>query len=481
MLANGNNALDQALRLAQDIVKSRASQKLHYWKPAYDLQRQACNSRAKYTVISGSNRCGKSEVATYIGSVHPTCAYPDWWTGHKFRRPTRGAVIGKTSRSTRNVIQTKLLGDIGSGSPGMIPKDMILRTTKQQGVPDVVDTAYIANPYGEPSTIQFYSCQMEEDVIMGENWDWVIFDEEPTYKWFAQARMRVVSRRGLMYFAFTPEDGVTEVYDLLKNRMSEEDCTFITITAYDVGPEIIPPDELARMERELPDWEKEFRLYGRPSTGEGRIWQYPRTHFEIEPFEIEPTWRIIGGLDVGYAHATAALKVAIDETGPEPVFYVVDEYYSKEGLPDIHAAKLRSWGDMDFAIDPSANRRMGTDARTLFDMYVSKGLSLFNADNDVAASLLRINQLFANQQLFIFSICKNLIREISMYRRITDTKTNQLKIYKKDDDAVDAFRYAMMADHKARVPMVSKVRKLGLTRQSVNVKEWTPANPVVGY
>jgi len=68
-----------------------------------------------------------------------------------------------------------------------------------------------------------------------------------------------------------------------------------------------------------------------------------------------------------------------------------------------------------------------------------------------------------------------------MYRRITDTKTNQLKIYKKDDDAVDAFRYAMMADHKARVPMVSKVRKLGLTRQSVNVKEWTPANPVVGY
>lgn len=473
------SGLGQILKLANEITRYRDEKKFLFFDPI-QKQMEACNSVKPRVAIFGGNRVGKTKVNAFFITCHLTGIYPDWWTGKRYKRPVEMGIIGKSNRAVREVIQTELLGPVHNLGTGMIPKTLMARNpSKQQGVPDMVDTIFVKHSSGGVSTAKLFSTEMKVSTIMGQNWDFADFDEEPTKEWFDQGRMRVVSKSGQMFFTFTPEEGYTEVINEIL-EMDESICERITITIDD-AEKYYPPEERARLEKELPEWQKEFRFYGRPSVGEkGRVFKFSRDSFVIDPMDPEPTWRRVAGLDVGYGHATCALDLYIDDSTPEATFYVLNEYYSKEELPDIHAAKLRTWGDVDFFVDPSAKRRSNTDGRNLYTMYEERGLSIFMANNDVDASILLINQLLANRQLFISSECTHLIDQMGLYRRVIDKKTHRAAILKRDDDAIDPLRYAIMAHESARVPYRRRPKPWEVV-QKVNVKEWKPFNPVVGY
>lgn len=468
----------QLLKLASDISRLKSQQKFLYFEPI-PKQAIACNSRKGMVMVAGANRVGKTKVAAFILTCHLTGVYPDWWTGPRYKRPVDIGVVGKTNRAVRDVMQKNLLGPLYDLGTGMVPKDYFARPpSRQQGIPDLIDTAFVKHASGGVSTVKFFSCQMDVGVIMGQDWDMVAFDEEPSPEWYRQARMRIVSRSGLMLLTFTPEDGWTEIVTELY-ELDEDLIERITITVDDAP--YYPKKEREKLERELSDWEKEFRLYGRPSMGEaGKVFRHPESNYVIDSMDPEPHWRRVGGLDVGYGHATCALDVYIDDSTPEATFYVLREYFSKEELPDVHAAKLRAWGDIDFYIDPSSKKRAPTDGNNLFTMYENRGLSLFMANNDVDASILFINQLFNNRQLFISKDCPNLIEQIAMYRRVVEKKTNRAVILKRNDDAIDPLRYALMANETARVPNRRKPQPWEVT-QKVNLVQWKPFNAKVGY
>lgn len=390
------------------------------------------------------------------------------------------AVIGKTNRAVRDVMQTALLGPVHTLGTGLIPRECLAKNpSKQQGVPDMVDTIFVKHISGGISTIKLFSCQMDVGVIMGQDWDIAGFDEEPDKAWSDQARMRVVSRRGRMFYTFTPEDGYTEVVNELL-EMPEESCERITITVDD-AEKYYPQDVRERLERDMPEWQKEFRLYGRPSVGEkGRVFKFSRDMFVIEPMDPEPHWRRVAGLDVGYGHPTVAIDIYIDDSTPEATFYVLNEYFSKEELPDIHAAKLRTWGDVDFYVDPSSRRRAPTDGQDLYSMYEARGLSIQMANNDLEASITLINQLLANRQLFISSDCEHLIDQMGLYRRVIDKKSYRAVILRRDNDCIDGLRYGLMAHESSRIPMKKKPKPWEVV-QKVNIKQWKPLNPRIGY
>lgn len=469
----------QMLALAAKITKAKRESQHLLFEPI-EKQKQACNSRKKTVLILGANRVGKTRTAAFIDTCHATGKYPDWWLGHRYSRPVNIAVVGKTNRATREVMQKALLGPIWDIGTGMIPKDSIAKPpTKQQGVADSVDTVFVNHVSGGVSTIQLYSCQMDVGVLMGQNLDLVDFDEEPTAEWMSQARMRIVSNNGSLLLTFTPEDGYTDVVNKLF-EMDEEHIERIIITAHDAKA-YYPAEELKRLEQELPEWEKEFRLYGRPSMGEkGRVFRYPRDSYEIDPIDPEPTWRRVAGLDVGFGHATTAIDLYIDDSTPMATFYALQEYFSKEELPDIHSAKLRAWGDVDFYIDPSSKRRAPTDGNNLYKMYEDRGLNLVPANNDVDASIIFINQLLANRQLYVSKDCPNLLEQMGLYRRVVDKKTNRAIIHKKNQDCIDALRYAIMAHEYARVPYRRAPKPHELVPK-VEIKQWKPFDLRMGY
>src|SRR5512138_125038 len=49
------------------------------------------NASANYREICmlGGNRSGKSVLGAYITACHATGIYPDWYTGKRFKRPTK--------------------------------------------------------------------------------------------------------------------------------------------------------------------------------------------------------------------------------------------------------------------------------------------------------------------------------------------------------------------------------------------------------
>ncbi|WP_419669943.1 hypothetical protein [Xylella fastidiosa] len=62
----------------------------------------------------------------------------------------------------------------------------------------------------------------------------------------------------------------------------------------------------------------------------------------VAPFAIPAQWALIGGMDFGYDHPFAAVKLAWDRDAD--ILYVVCAYRKRESTPIIHAAALKPWG-----------------------------------------------------------------------------------------------------------------------------------------
>jgi hypothetical protein len=79
-----------------------------------------------------ANRIGKTfGMGGYETACHLTGLYPEWWIGRRFTRPVRWWAAGKTNETTRDIVQTTLLGEVipgvrkGVSGTGIIPGDTI--------------------------------------------------------------------------------------------------------------------------------------------------------------------------------------------------------------------------------------------------------------------------------------------------------------------------------------------------------------------
>jgi len=69
-----------------------------------------------------ANRIGKTEgMGGYETSLHLSWDYPPWWNGRRFNRPISAWVAGKSTKTTRDILQEKLIGPKDSIGTGVIP------------------------------------------------------------------------------------------------------------------------------------------------------------------------------------------------------------------------------------------------------------------------------------------------------------------------------------------------------------------------
>jgi hypothetical protein len=65
-------------------------------------------------LLIAANRIGKTEgVGAYETTLHLTGQYPDWWEGKRFSGPITAWVAGDTSKTVRDIVQVKILGQHG--------------------------------------------------------------------------------------------------------------------------------------------------------------------------------------------------------------------------------------------------------------------------------------------------------------------------------------------------------------------------------
>lgn len=159
-----------------------------------------------------ANRVGKSEgVGAYECAVHLTGEYPDWWIGRRFRKPVSAWAAGDTSKTTRDIIQAKLLGPINALGTGMVRGSRLVRTTAKPGVPDAIETAYVRHVTGGISEIGFKSYDQGRISFQGTERDLIWLDEECDRSIYVECLMRTMTTNGLLLLTFTPLQGLTDI------------------------------------------------------------------------------------------------------------------------------------------------------------------------------------------------------------------------------------------------------------------------------
>lgn len=172
-----------------------------------------------------ANRVGKTfGCGGYESTCHLTGLYPEWWEGARFRHPIRAWACGKTNETTRDIVQTVLLGDIEFDGPrkvvdgsGLIPHHLIGlghgQITWKQGVADLIDTIKIKHVSGGWSKLGIKSYAQGRGAFEGVAQHFVWDDEEPPIEIYGEQVIRTATTKGKLLITYTPLEGMTEVVE----------------------------------------------------------------------------------------------------------------------------------------------------------------------------------------------------------------------------------------------------------------------------
>lgn len=164
--------------------------------------------------LFGGNRSGKTVAGCYQDTLHATGLYPDWWKGRRFDHPTEGWVAGDTSKTARDILQLGLLGKPGDADAlgtGMIPGDLIIRTTTKHGLADAVESVFVKHVSGGVSTIQFKSYDQGRTAFQGTSQHYIHLDEEPPLEVYTECLLRTMTVNGIILLTATPLEGLTQL------------------------------------------------------------------------------------------------------------------------------------------------------------------------------------------------------------------------------------------------------------------------------
>ena len=177
----------------------------------------------------GANRVGKSTLGSYELAVHATGLYPDWWKGRRFDEPTNWWGAGKTTETTRDIVQNKLFGDLvhedgrkRCSGTGMLPLKCIGDLTWKPGLPDLVDVAKIKHVSGGWSKVGMKTYAQGRGSFEGTEQHGIWIDEECPMDVYEECMMRTMTTNGLIMLTFTPLEGMSEVVMSYLNIKPEE-------------------------------------------------------------------------------------------------------------------------------------------------------------------------------------------------------------------------------------------------------------------
>lgn len=166
-------------------------------------------------LFCAANRVGKTEGAGgYELTWHLLGEYPDWWEGRRFNRPISAWAAGDTGKTTRNILQRKIMGPPGAIGTGLIPGARIRRVTPKAGIADGIELVYVESAMGGLSALEFKSYDQRREGFQGTEQDVVLLDEEPPEDVYDECLLRTVETPGregggIIMLTYTPVKGLT--------------------------------------------------------------------------------------------------------------------------------------------------------------------------------------------------------------------------------------------------------------------------------
>ena len=453
--------------------------RLALYKP-YPKQKEFHTKGATFRerLFRAGNQLGKTMSGANEVAMHLTGKYPEWWEGKRFKNPVRLMAGSESAELTRKGVQRLLVGppeDRAAWGTGAIPKACLVDWSMRSGVADALASLTVRHTSGGNSTLQFASYDQGRTKWQADTLHGVWFDEEPPSDVYSEGITRTNATMGPVILTMTPLFGMSEVVRRFIPP-STNDRADICMTIDDIDH--YTPEDRARIIASYPEHEREARIKGLPSLGSGRIFPVTESSITVEAFPIPPHWPIIGGLDFGYDHPTAAAKLAWDRDND--VIYLT-ACYKKRGAdlanlgiaPTVaHAAAIKPWGPIPWAWPHDGLQHDKGGGEALADQFRKQGLDMLeekathppkegdnegSGGNSVEAGIHDMLDRMQTGRWKVFAHLAEWLEEFRLYHR------KDGKIVKEFDDAISASRYAYMMRRFARVaqnkrkPDMSKV------------------------
>ena len=438
------------------------------------------NLLARIRALQAGNQSGKTLSAGNEAAMHATGRYPDWWEGHRFNRPTKGTVCGVFNDKTRDICQAELFGEPGDKSAigtGAVPKDCIGEITRKPGVPNAFDSVFVKHftngVFDGWSKIFFGSYQQDLQSLMGTRMDWIWGDEEPPAEVHSQFLRSTLSTRGIIFYSFTPESGMTqlvlEFQEDLKSNMALVRATWDDAAHFD------DPAYREEAEKQFPVHEREMRRQGIPMMGTGLVWPVKEEDIRAEQFEIPKYWPRLCAVDFGMDHPFAAVWIAWDRD--TDTIYLYDCYRKSrksEGRSVSiaeHASAIKHRGEWIPCIWPhDMNQEEPKSCKSLSQLFREEGVNMRpehftnppaagekKGDIGVEVGIQSILDRMETGTFKVFSHLDTWFGEFRGYHRGLDGKLVKLR-----DDLMAATRYGAMSTRYAYTQPVRRAKVIQL-------------------
>jgi phage terminase large subunit-like protein len=438
-------ALKEREFLAKHLTREAETNILPDYKP-YKKQREfhGLGVDHRERLFMAGNQLGKTLAGAAEAAMHLTGLYPEWWTGRRWDRPIVMLAGSESYELTRDGVQRLLLGpplaeeDWGTG---FIPRDKIIDKTRRAGVSHALDTVTVRHASGGASQLLFKAYEQGRGKWQANTVDAVWFDEEPPEDVYIEGITRTNATKGMVFVTFTPLLGMSTV---VARYLLEESKSRTTVTMTIDDAEHFTDEERAEIVASYPPHEVEARTKGIPSLGSGRIFPVAEEKIVTPPIAIPSYWALIGGVDFGWDHPFAAVKLAWDRD--TDTIYVINEYRMREATPIHHAAEIRHWGvELPWSWPHDGLQHDKGSGIRLAEQYRNEGLNFLleqakfeDGSNGVEAGVSEMLIRMQTGRWKVFSTCTGWLEEFRLYHR------KDGKIVKERDDLISASRYAMM-------------------------------------
>jgi phage terminase large subunit-like protein len=450
----------EIVTLLEEKSRRKSENRLKDYKP-YIKQKEFHAQIVRERLLMAGNQLGKTVAGAFEMAMHLTGLYPDWWVGRKFDHPIAAWAGSVSTLATRDTVQRLVCGRPGKIGTGSVPKALITDKKNAIGTPDLLDHIKVKHVSGGESTLAFKSYEQGREKWQGETLDIVWFDEEPEQDIYSEGLTRTNATGGVTYMTFTPLLGMSDVVKrFLIEKTSGTGVTTMTID----DAEHYTQEQRDAIIASYPAHEREARTRGIPTLGSGRIFAIPDDMIAIDPIEIPAHWVQICGIDFGWDHPSAAVRLAWDRD--DDVVYVTSAHRQREQTPLLFAATVKPWGAwLPWAWPHDGLQHDKGSGETLADQYRAQGLNMLadkathapketeaegTGGNGVEAGLMDMLDRMQTGRFKVFRHLNDWFEEFRMYHR------KDGKVVKTDDDLLSATRYAnMMKRHAITKPKPS--------------------------
>jgi len=297
------------------------------------------------------------------------------------------------------------------------------------------------------------------DKIKSLNLGWAALDEvtecsEDAYlALLGRLRKQLTSRQ---FFGATNSAGKDWAWKRFVGPNKDIDAeSFVAITSEN---KYLPDDYLDSLMKTYPkDWIDRY-VYCGFSDFSGVVFNeyHEQIHVLQNDYIPHPTDNIYIGYDWGIRNPAAILWISVGSDGKIIVF---DEFYEKGKLISDLAQELKRNNYYERASQIVADKAIWiteSSGRRQYDDWVDLGIYWTPSNSELSQGILKMNQMFKDEQLFISPRCKHLIEEMGNYKW-PDLKPWQQRNYiekpvDKDNHAIAALRYVI---NSIDIPKVS--------------------------